>query len=61
MWQINFGFVSPVLLTCSISTFAQTKPETFTAKNAIYLYIGGNAGQYAFIYGRLISQKHAFK
>jgi hypothetical protein len=48
-------------LSISICARAQTKAETFTAKKAIYLDIGGNAGQYAFTYGNLFYQKGALK
>src|SRR5690606_18390553 len=48
-------------LSFSFEATAQTEAETFTAKSAIYLDIGGNAGQYAFTYGRLITQKNALK
>ncbi len=48
-------------LSISICARAQTKSETFTAKNAVYLDLGGNAGQYAFTYGKLFYQKGALK
>lgn len=50
-----------VLLTLPFQAFSQTKAKTFTAKNAVYLDIGGNAGQYAFTYGKLFYQKGALK
>ena len=56
-----FLLVLVFALSFSFGATAQTEAETFTAKNAIYLDIGGNAGQYAFTYGRLITQKNALK
>lgn len=50
-----------IFITFSQSSFAQAESETFTAKNAIYLDLGGNAGQYAFTYGKLFYQKGALK
>ncbi len=50
-----------VILALPSETFAQNEPQTFTAKNAVYLDLGGNAGQYAFTYGRLIHQKGVLK
>ncbi|WP_297338590.1 hypothetical protein [Algoriphagus sp.] len=57
---ILFGF-SLVLLISSQSIFAQTEAETFTAKKAVYLDLGGNAGQYAITFGKLFYQKGAIK
>ncbi len=50
-----------VLLTFSFSTFAQTKAETFTAKNAIYLEAGGSSGRYAVNYSKIFHQKGKLK
>ncbi len=50
-----------LMLAISYNTSAQTEPETFTAKNAVYLDLGGNSGQYALTYGRIIHQKGALK
>lgn len=57
---ILFGF-SLVLLISSPSIFAQTEAETFTAKKAVYLDLGGNAGQYAITFGKHFYQKGAIK
>jgi hypothetical protein len=45
----------------SLESYAQTKAVTFTEKNAVYLELGGNAGQYAFTYGRVFHQKGKLK
>lgn len=50
-----------ISLTFSISTFAQTEPETFTAKNAIYLEFGGSSGRYAVNYSKIFHQKGKLK
>jgi hypothetical protein len=50
-----------VFLTLSQSTFAQTEPETFTAKNAIYLELGGSSGRYAVNYSKIFHQKGKLK
>ncbi len=46
--------------TLPFQVFAQKETETFTARNSVYLELAGNAGRYAFNYGRLIYQKGAF-
>lgn len=50
-----------VFLTLSQSIFAQTEPETFTAKNAIYLEVGGSSGRYAVNYNKIFHQKGKLK
>lgn len=62
-FQLKYSLflVLVVALANSFEARAQSKVETFTAKNAVYLDLGGNAGQYAFTYGRLIYQKSALK
>lgn len=50
-----------VLFLLPLQLFAQSEQQTFTAKNAVYLDLGGNAGQYAFTYGKLFYQKGALK
>lgn len=57
---ILIGFF-PVFLTLSQSTFAQTEPETFTAKNGIYLELGGSSGRYAINYSKIFHQKGKLK
>ncbi|WP_439489871.1 hypothetical protein [Algoriphagus sp.] len=59
--KFSFFFLLVLSLAISSKVTAQSKVETFTAKNAVYLEIGGNAGQYAFTYGRLFYQAGAFK
>ena len=55
---VGFFLVS---LTFSFSTFAQTEPETFTAKNAVYLEVGGSSGRYAVNYSKIFHQKGKLK
>jgi len=55
---VGFFLVS---LTFSFSTFAQTKAETFTAKNAVYLELGGSSGRYAVNYSKIFHQKGKLK
>ncbi|SDA90478.1 hypothetical protein SAMN03080617_03304 [Algoriphagus alkaliphilus] len=50
-----------VFLTLSQFTFAQTEPDTFTAKNAIYLELGGSSGRYAINYNKIFHQKGKLK
>ncbi|WP_439489891.1 hypothetical protein [Algoriphagus sp.] len=54
-------FVMVFVIAISFRVIAQTEAEKYTAKHAVYLEVGGNAGQYAFNYGRLFYQKGAFK
>lgn len=49
------------VLTISFVSRTQTEPGTFTAKNSVYLELAGNAGRYAFNYGRIIHQKGKLK
>ncbi|GAB2502737.1 hypothetical protein [Algoriphagus taiwanensis] len=59
---LKFCIVIFVFFNLSNSyVFAQKEVQTFTAKNAIYLDLGGNAGQYAFSYGRLFHEKGLLK
>ena len=52
---------SALFLFISIESKAQSEAEKFTAKNIVYLELGGNAGQYAFTYGRVFHQKGKLK
>lgn len=45
----------------SIGARAQTETETFTAKNAIYLEVGGSSGRYAVNYSKIFHQKGKIK
>lgn len=45
----------------SFRVTAQTEAEKFTAKQAVYLEVGGNSGRYAFNYGRIFHQKGKLK
>jgi hypothetical protein len=48
-------------LSISIEAGAQTVPEIFTAKNAVYLEVGGSSGIYAFNYSKIFHQKGKLK
>jgi hypothetical protein len=55
----NILLVVSVALTQSVS--AQTESEEFTARNALYLEIGGSSGRYAVNYNRIFYQKDKLK
>lgn len=44
-----------------LDAYAQKETELFTAKNTIFVEVGGNAGRYAASYGRIFHQKGLFK
>lgn len=48
-------------LFISFGARAQTKAETFTAKKAVYLEVGGSSGRYAINYGKIFHQKGKLK
>ena len=48
-------------LVISFNTSAQTETETFTAKNSIYLEVGGSSGRYAINYSKIFYQKGKLK
>jgi len=50
-----------VFLTISNPTFAQTELLQFTAKNGVYLELGGSSGIYAINYSRIFHQKEKLK
>ncbi|SFN89620.1 hypothetical protein SAMN04488519_102364 [Algoriphagus ornithinivorans] len=56
-------FVTVLVFTLSISICAraQTRSETFTAKNAVYLEVGGSSGIYAINYSKIFHQKGKLK
>ena len=41
--------------------YAQSEAEIFTAKNTVFVEVGGNAGSYAASYGRIFHQKGMLK
>ena len=49
------------VLTFSKGAFAQKETQAFSAKNAVYLELGGSSGRYAVNYGRIIHQKQKLK
>jgi len=49
------------VLSISIEAGAQTEPETITAKNAVYLEVGGSSGIYAINYSKIFHQKGKLK
>ncbi len=55
------GVFTLISLTVSISTFAQSEIETFTAKKAVYLEVGGSSGIYAINYSKIFHQKGKLK
>lgn len=55
------AIICALFFSFSNESLAQTMAVTFTAKNAVYLDLGGNAGQYAFSYGRVFHQKGKLK
>lgn len=48
-------------LSISFGATAQTEPGTFTAKNAVYLELGGSSGRYAINYSKIFHQKGKLK
>lgn len=59
---LKFCVVILVLFHFSNShVFAQKEAETFTAKNAIYLEVGGSSGIYAINYSKIFHQKGKLK
>jgi len=61
--EIKLSLIGTFLLTLSLSIdgHTQTKSEEFTAKNAVYLEVGGNAGRYAASYARIFHQNGMLK
>lgn len=57
---ILIGFVL-FLSTLPFQAFSQTKAEIFSAKNAVYLELGGNSGIYAVNYSKIFHQKGKLK
>jgi len=56
-----FLFVLFLIVAISLRGTAQTETGKFTAKQAVYLEVGGNAGRYAFNYGRIFHEKGKLK
>ncbi len=50
-----------VLLNLPFQALAQKEAETFTAKNAFYLEVGGSSGRYAVNYSKIFHQKGKLK
>lgn len=48
-------------IAISFGARAQTETETFTAKNAVYLEVGGSSGRYAVNYSKIFHQKGKLK
>lgn len=55
---VCFGLV---LLTLPFQAFSQKEAEKFTAKNAVYLELGGSSGRYAINYSKIFHQKGKLK
>lgn len=60
-YKSSFFFVLVFAFSISFEVTAQKEAEKFTAKHSAYLEVGGNAGRYAFNYGRIIHQKGKLK
>ncbi|HCX77064.1 MAG TPA: hypothetical protein DHU93_18445, partial [Algoriphagus sp.] len=54
-------FASVSLFALPFQLLAQKVNQSSNARNTVFIEIGGNAGQYAFNYGRIFYQKEAFK
>jgi hypothetical protein len=54
--ELFICFILVGIINCS-TLVAQDKPVGFTAANTIYLELGGNAGQYALMYGKTVFKK----
>lgn len=56
-----FLLVLVFALSFSFRATAQTEPGKFTAKNALYLEVGGSSGRYAVNYSKIFHQKGKLK
>lgn len=65
MFQLNKKLAKIVsnvfLFALPVQLFAQEVNQSSNACNTVFIEIGGNAGQYAFNYGRMFYLKEAFK
>ncbi|WP_209332825.1 hypothetical protein [Lunatimonas salinarum] len=61
--KIILPLISTLLfvLTLGIDGNTQTESKAFSAKNSVYLEVGGNAGWYSLNYGRIFYQKGILK
>lgn len=61
--EIKLSLIGVLLLVLNsgFECLSQTEFKTVTAKNAVYLEIGGNAGWYSLNYGRIFYQKGLLK
>lgn len=50
-----------LVLTLGLDGNTQTESEALSAKNAVYIEVGGNAGWYSLNYGRIFYQKGMLK
>lgn len=50
-----------LVLAISSNCLAQKEPQSFTAKNAVYLEVGGSSGRYAVNYSKIFHQKGKLK
>ncbi len=60
-FRLKLIFVLVISFAISFRVTAQTEVEKFTAKQAVSLEVGGNAGRYAINYGRIFHQKGKLK
>ena len=59
--KLAIFFASVSLFALPFQLLAQKVNQSSNARNTVFIEIGGNAGQYAFNYGRIFYQKEAFK
>lgn len=60
-FRLKLIFVLVISFATPFGVTAQTDAEQFTAKQAVSLEVGGNAGRYAINYGRIFHQKGKLK
>jgi hypothetical protein len=60
-YKSSFLLVLVFALVISYGATAQTETETFTAKNGVYLEVGGSSGRYAINYSKIFHQKGKLK
>ena len=60
-YNSSFFFVLVFAFSISFEVTAQKEAEKFTARQAIYLELGGSSGRYAVNYGRIFHQKEKLK
>ena len=59
--KFKLALIWTFLLAMSFEGYTQSEAEVFTAKNTVFVEVGGNAGWYAASYGRIFHQKGMLK